>query len=269
MTIFLCPWVTPWLLGWLRLTLSAPDQANFQTLIDNFTGTFFILWVILPTAAGLACRHSLGGERVAALRSWLTFTSVTSLLLLNYANAALALPEVFAAVASLRPRDHRVPGCRAERDRTRGRLADRAALRQDADTRLALMFGLGMKHTGLALLLAGAVLAQQRLAILMIVLATLAQHLLAGVVQWCFRPADSCPCRCRLSSSPRSCRYGNLDPVGGQDRQLFLDFWTALRNTIHRSKNHFFCHVASAGSPGKQAEFGRGASKRLEFAPHG
>ncbi len=52
------------------------------------------------------------------------------------------------------------------------------------------MFGLGMKHTGLALLLAGAVLAEQRLAILMIVLATLAQHLLAGVVQWRFRLAE-------------------------------------------------------------------------------
>ena len=57
-------------------------------------------------------------------------------------------------------------------------------MRLDAETRLALMFGLGMKHTGLALLLAGAVLAHERLAILMIVLATLAQHLLAGLVQW-------------------------------------------------------------------------------------
>ena len=56
-------------------------------------------------------------------------------------------------------------------------------MRLDAETRLALMFGLGMKHTGLALLLAGAVLAHERLAILMIVLATLAQHLLAGLVQ--------------------------------------------------------------------------------------
>jgi predicted Na+-dependent transporter len=51
-------------------------------------------------------------------------------------------------------------------------------------TRSALMFGLSMKHTGLALILAGAVLANQPLAILMIVLATLVQHLLAGIVQW-------------------------------------------------------------------------------------
>jgi hypothetical protein len=36
----------------------------------------------------------------------------------------------------------------------------------------------------LALILAGAVLADQPLAILIIVLATLMQHLLAGVAQW-------------------------------------------------------------------------------------
>jgi hypothetical protein len=41
-----------------------------------------------------------------------------------------------------------------------------------------------MKHTGLALVLAGAVLENQPLAIFIIVLATLVQHLLAGVVQW-------------------------------------------------------------------------------------
>ena len=58
------------------------------------------------------------------------------------------------------------------------------ALRLPADTRSALLFGLSTKHTGLALVLAGSVLAEQPLAILLIVLATLIQHLLAGVVQW-------------------------------------------------------------------------------------
>ena len=61
------------------------------------------------------------------------------------------------------------------------------------------MFGLSMKHTGLALILAGAVLADQPLAILMIVLATLMQHLLAGLVQW-WSAMD----RRRLSLRPES-----------------------------------------------------------------
>ena len=65
------------------------------------------------------------------------------------------------------------------------RLGDRPTASTAADeTRSALMFGLSMKHTGLALILAGAVLSDQPLAILLIVLATLMQHLLAGLVQW-------------------------------------------------------------------------------------
>jgi bile acid:Na+ symporter, BASS family len=183
-TIFLCPWVTPWLLGWLRLTLSSTDQVYFQTLIDSFSGAFFIIWVVLPTAAGLACRHAMGSERVAAIGGWISLTSVLALLLLNYLNAALALqqalrespPAVLVTTAVLAVALSAV-GLAA------GWLIARL-MREDAETRLALMFGLSMKHTGLALLLAGVVLVHERLAVLMIVLATLAQHLVAGVVQW-------------------------------------------------------------------------------------
>ena len=66
-------------------------------------------------------------------------------------------------------------------------------LRPRPETRTALMFGLSMKHTGLALILASAVLSDQPLAIFMIVLATIMQHLLAGVVQWWifFRTTDA------------------------------------------------------------------------------
>lgn len=189
-TIFLSPWVTPWMLGWLRLTFSAPDQSSFQTLIDSFSGAFFIIWVVLPTAAGLACRHALGSERVAGLAPWLTFVSVASLLMLNYVNAALALPDVVQQsqvsvliVTVILAAALSVVGLAA------GWLMARL-LGLDAETRLALAFGLSMKHTGLALLLAGAVLAHERLAIFMIVLATLAQHLLAGLVQCWTAPVD-------------------------------------------------------------------------------
>jgi bile acid:Na+ symporter, BASS family len=187
-TIFLCPWVTPWMLGWLRLTLSATDQTYIQSLVGSFSGAFFIIWVVLPTAAGLACRHALGSERVLAIAGWLTLASVAALLMLNYVNAALALPDVvqqsqFSVLATtvILAAGISAIGLAA------GWLVARV-MKLDAATRLALMFGLGMKHTGLALLLAGAVLAEQKLAILTIVLATLAQHLLAGLVQWRMQP---------------------------------------------------------------------------------
>lgn len=184
-TIFLSPWVTPTLLAWLRLTMSAADRSSFEELITNFSGAFFIIWVVLPTAAGLACRHSLGGERVASLRNGLTLTSVASLLALNYVNAAQAFPEVFqhsqpsALVAAV------VLAVAVSAVGIAAGWILAKALREGAETRLALMFGLGMKHTGLALLLASEVLVKDQLAILMIVLATLAQHLLAGMVEWC------------------------------------------------------------------------------------
>lgn len=186
-TIFLCPWVTPRLLGWLRLALSSPDPSLFQALIDSFSGAFFIIWVVLPTAAGLACRHSLGGERVASIAPVLTVASVASLLLLNYVNAALALPEVVKqSPLSVLLTTAVLAAALSAVGLLAGWLIARV-MQLDAETRLALMFGLGMKHTGLALLLAGAVLTHERLAIFMIVLATLAQHLLAGVVQWRMR----------------------------------------------------------------------------------
>lgn len=189
-TIFLSPWMTPALLGALRFTLNAADQSNFLSLIDNFSGAFFIIWVVLPTAAGLACRHSLGGERVAALSNSLTVASVGSLLALNYANASLAFPEVFhqSQISTLAAAVVLALAVCAVGLITGTVIA--RLLQEDTPTRLALMFGLSMKHTGLALLLAGAVLAQQRLAILMIVLATLAQHLLAGFVEWRSTKAD-------------------------------------------------------------------------------
>jgi len=186
-TIFLCPWVTPWLLGWLRLALSSPDPTLFHALIDRFSGAFFIIWVVLPTAAGLACRHSLGGERVAAIAPALMMASVASLLLLNYVNAALALPEVVQqSRLSVLLATAVLAAALSAIGLAAGWLIARV-MRLDAETRLALMFGLGMKHTGLALLLAGEVLSHERLAIFMIVLATLAQHLLAGLVQWRMR----------------------------------------------------------------------------------
>ena len=59
-------------------------------------------------------------------------------------------------------------------------------LTAETATTTALMFGLSMKHTGLALVLAGHVLHTEPRVILMIVLATLLQHVVAGIADWYF-----------------------------------------------------------------------------------
>ena len=49
---------------------------------------------------------------------------------------------------------------------------------------IALNFGFSMKHTGLALVLAGTVLRDEPKAIFMIIVATLMQHIIAGAADW-------------------------------------------------------------------------------------
>jgi bile acid:Na+ symporter, BASS family len=182
-SISLTPWATPHLLSWLGMSLSPAERAYSEQLVTNFSGLFFIAWVLLPTAAGVACRYLVTQTRVAAAANWLTLTSAAALLLLNYINSALALPKIRESSLSLVVTTAILAaalslvglGCGWALARWM-RLAD--------ESRSALMFGLSMKHTGLALILAGAVLNGQPLAMLMIVLATLMQHLLAGLVHW-------------------------------------------------------------------------------------
>jgi BASS family bile acid:Na+ symporter len=183
LSILLSPWVTPQLLGLLGLSLSPAERVLCEALVARFSGTFFIVWVILPTLAGFACRYLAGPDRIASARAWIMLASAAALLVLNYVNAALALPKVFDQTPiSLLATTAALAAALSLVGMTMG-WAIAWLLRLPPEPRSALLFGLSMKHTGLALILAGAVLADQPLAILMIVLATLVQHLLAGVVQ--------------------------------------------------------------------------------------
>jgi BASS family bile acid:Na+ symporter len=183
LSILLSPWVTPNLLSLLGMSLSETERAHCESLVNKFSGVFFITWVILPTAAGLACRYLITPRRVANAASWLTLASAAALLLLNYVNAALALPQIREAPFHLLLATAALAAALSLVGHGLG-WALAALIRVQPPTRAALMFALSMKHTGLALVLAGAVMPDQRLAILIIVLATFAQHLLAGIVQW-------------------------------------------------------------------------------------
>ncbi len=191
LSILLSPWITPHLLNFLGMRL-ANSQHDIEALVGRFSGVFFIVWVILPTAAGFAARSLLTAERVEPARSWLALASAAALLLLNYLNSVLALPKAYDAPRSLLVATAILATSLAAIGIALGWLIARI-FRLQPETRTALMFGLSMKHTGLALILAGAVLSEQPLAILLIVLATLMQHLLAGVVQWilCRAPAPA------------------------------------------------------------------------------
>ncbi len=183
MSISLSPWITPRLLAAFGKTLSPAAQAECERLMGNYSGWFFVVWVVLPTAIGFAMRWVITPGRVAAAAGWLAILSAAALLLLNYISASLALPKasqssplVLMTAATL------AVALGAVGMALGWTLA--WALRLPSETRSPLLFGLSMKNTGLALVLADAIVADRQYVVLLIVLATLAQHVLAGGVQW-------------------------------------------------------------------------------------
>jgi BASS family bile acid:Na+ symporter len=184
LSILLCPWVTPNLLNLLGMSLSASERAYCEAVVNHFSGWPFIVWVILPTAAGLACRYLFTPQRVSAVSSLFVVASAAALLVLNYINAALALPEIRESSLTILWATAALAAALSVVGLISG-YSLAGIIYVKPPTRDALMFGLSMKHTGLALILADAVLAEEPLAILVIILATLTQHLLAGLVQWC------------------------------------------------------------------------------------
>jgi BASS family bile acid:Na+ symporter len=182
LSIALCPFVTPGLLSTLGMSLSASERAYCEALVNRFSGEFFIAWVIVPTFAGFACRWILTPRRVALVASWFILASAGALLLLNYINAAIALPPLSDSPLMLIFVTAALAMALSAVGLFSAWLIARL-LRLPAEMRTALFFGLGMKHTGLALVLAASVLENQPFAILMIVLAALSQHLCAAFVQ--------------------------------------------------------------------------------------
>lgn len=188
LSISLSPWLTPNLLSLLGMSLSLRERAYIEALVTEFSGIFFIMWVILPTAAGFAARYVFTSARVTNARCWFALASAAALLVLNYINSALALPKVFASPISLLVATAILAASLSIVGLVLGWSIARF-LHFKPETRDALMFGLSMKHTGLALILAAAVLKDEPLGILLIALATLLQHLLAGITQWLMKRA--------------------------------------------------------------------------------
>ncbi len=149
LSILLSPWVTPGLLSLLGMSLSTHEQAYCEAPVAQFSGLFFIIWVILPTAAGFACRYFATPRRVEAVAGWFVLASAAALLLLNYINSALALPRIHEAPKSLLVATVVLATALSLVGLAFGWILA-GLLRLQSGTGSALMFGLSMKHTGLA-----------------------------------------------------------------------------------------------------------------------
>jgi len=184
LTIVLSPLATPQMLKFMRLALSDLETAQCEHLITKFSGSFFIIWVILPSLAGGVANRLAGPQRIKNARGTIRTISAITLLTLNYTNASLAMPKLFdgdgiktvlisTVLAILLSALGMLSAWLLSRWLSLGN-----------ESRVSLVFGFSMKHTGLALVLAGEVLETEPRVILMIVLATLLQHIIAGVADW-------------------------------------------------------------------------------------
>ena len=184
LTIVISPVATPQMLKLMGFALSDEATAQCEQLVKRFSGTFFIVWVILPSLAGMLFNRMAGAEAIARQRGTIRLVSAMALLALNYTNASLAMPQVFERAA---PRVIFVTSLSAIALQFLGVVTAwvmSKTMSLDKESTIALMFAFSMKHTGLALVLAGEVLESEPRVILLIVLATLLQHILAAIVDW-------------------------------------------------------------------------------------
>jgi len=182
LTIVLSPLATPQMLNLMGLSLSETETRHCEMLVAKFSGTFFIFWVILPSVAGLVCNRLAGQQRIDQARGSIRFVSAVALLTLNYTNASLAMPKVIESESAQTIALFSIVAVSISLLGIASAWLISRIFSLSEDSWISLAFGFSMKHTGLALVLAGEVLQDEPRAILMIVLATLLQHIVAGVV---------------------------------------------------------------------------------------
>jgi BASS family bile acid:Na+ symporter len=184
LSVLLSPVATPNLLKLMGWVLSSEDTARIEKVVVQFSGWRFILWVILPSLAGAAAGWLAGSSRIKRAKLSFRVITLVDILILNYANASLAVDKVWSihqwkliALAATLAIAECVVGVLLA-----GLQAH--AFRLPRASRTALLYSLSMKHTGLALVLAGEILNDQPRVILVILLTTLAQHVVAAAVDW-------------------------------------------------------------------------------------
>jgi BASS family bile acid:Na+ symporter len=192
---FLSPVTTPITFDLVEQLATGEYAQVLDELEGNGTGLLLLFCVLLPSLLGMAGRPMLGASRLKSAAPLLKLANSVNLLLLNYANAAVSLPQTvadpdwdFLAVTLAI-----VVGLCVFAFASGWYLA--RWLRAGPAQRAALMFGLGMNNNGTGLVLASIALADHPRVLLPIIFYNLVQHLVAGAVDaWLLRlPPESQP----------------------------------------------------------------------------
>jgi len=182
LTTFLSPLLTPLVLHAVGFVTSGDYSSDLHELASGSVVSFLGVWVLLPSVLGILTRRVLGESGYGARRDLLKLVNYSVLIMLNYSNAALTLPGAlsrhdwdFLALILLI-----VTGLCLVAFVAGWFIAN--YLHADRDSKVSLMFALGMNNNGTGLVLASVALANHPQVMLPIIFYNLVQHLLAAIV---------------------------------------------------------------------------------------
>jgi BASS family bile acid:Na+ symporter len=181
-TIF-SPIVTPQAFHIFGEMASDKYELVLQSLAAYGSGTFIGIWIVLPSLLGIVTHLIISDGWQTRLLPYMKFINCIVLLLLNYSNAAVSLPQAVAA------RDYDFLAV------TLGITAGLCAalfttayilsriIKLNLEDRISLMFGLGMNNNGTGLVLASIALSSYPNIMVPIIFYNLVQHIAAGTLR--------------------------------------------------------------------------------------
>ncbi|MGH8559818.1 MAG: bile acid:sodium symporter family protein [Methylococcales bacterium] len=184
LTTFLSPVITPLILDAIGFVTIDDYSEDLHELASGGVISFLGIWVILPSLLGVLTHWLIGEHRIATVKPYAKLINYFVLVLLNYSNASISLPEAISqpdidllaimlvitlsmCIAAFVSGYFLAFMFRADRNGT-----------------VALMFSLGMNNNGTALVLASVALSDHPQVMLPIIFYNLVQHLVASLVDF-------------------------------------------------------------------------------------
>jgi bile acid:Na+ symporter, BASS family len=178
----LSPVITPVALQVFGEMASEEYERVLQDLAAYGSGAFLGVWVVLPSVLGLCVRLVFPESQLTAIMPFIKLINSIVLLLLNYSNASVSLPQAVA--------DRDYDFLTVTLGITTGLCFTAFAsgyglsrlFKVNQAERVSLMYGLGMNNNGTGLVLASLVLASYPQVMVPIIFYNLVQHLVAGSI---------------------------------------------------------------------------------------
>lgn len=181
-TTLLSPLLSPLVFHSVGYITTGDYSEDLHELASGEVVGFLGAWVITPSLLGIGARRLIGEANLSAIKPHLKLVNFCVLVLLNYSNASITLPEVISQpdidfMGILLIIVLALCLCAFGTGYLIARL-----FQLDQQRMVSLVFGLGMNNNGTGLVLASMALVDHPLVMLPIIFYNLIQHLVASLV---------------------------------------------------------------------------------------